>query len=47
MALLGLLEEAHPRIRSLWEPLGLQTPTQGAVVAAEVETKARYLMTAL
>lgn len=34
MALLGLLGEAHPRTRSLWEPLGPQTLTQGAVGAA-------------
>lgn len=47
MAPLGLLEEAHPRIHSLWEPLGFQTLTQGAVVAAEVEIKAHYLMRTL
>lgn len=45
MAPHGLLEEAHPRIHSLWEPLGLQTLTQGALVAAEVEIKAHYLRT--
>lgn len=34
-------------IRSLWEPLGLQTLTLGAVGAEQVEIKAHYLMTIL
>lgn len=40
MAPLGLPEEAHLRIRNLWEPLDLQILTQGDVAAAGVEIKA-------
>lgn len=40
MAPLGLLGEAHPRIRSLWDPLDPQILTQDDIAAAGMEIKA-------